>query len=106
MSICHRNAREIAPSWPPETQSGPALSAAGSLPAPKKTTGLRFRRVGPMAGTRSIRHCDAIADPIMLRGSVFGPYSWIIVIIHEISRGCRFDKLRRGSRASACLEAG
>lgn len=37
----------------------------------------------PMAAIRSIRHCDAIANPIMLCASIFRLVSWIISIIHE-----------------------
>jgi len=48
-----------------------ARCAAGSLPAPNTTTGLRFRRVVPMAGTRSIRHYDATAGPLLLCARMF-----------------------------------
>jgi hypothetical protein len=49
MGICHRNARDraVVPSGTQERQRAGRI-APGSLLAPNKTIGLRFRRVGPM----------------------------------------------------------
>jgi hypothetical protein len=44
----------------------------------------------PVAGMRSIRHCDAIVNPIMLCASTFRHVSWIMFIIHEMRSPCRW----------------
>ena len=68
----------IAPaSWPSVTQQDPCQRQI----QPPQVGG--FGAVAYGWGIRSIRHCDAVVNPIMPCASSFCLVSWIIVIIHD-----------------------